>query len=48
MKWQPSADRKELQALIAKATGGRIDSASREGASRELFRSIRSLFETAA
>jgi ribosome-associated protein len=48
LKWRPSADRKALQALIAKATGGRVDSASREGASRELFRSIRSLFETAS
>jgi ribosome-associated protein len=44
MKWQPSADRKSLQALITKATSERIDSGSREGASRQLFRAIRDLF----
>jgi ribosome-associated protein len=35
-----------LQALIAKATGTRVDSGSREAASRELFRSLRGLFDT--
>jgi ribosome-associated protein len=45
MKWTPDADRKALQALIAKATGARVDSGSREAASRELFRTLRSLFE---
>ena len=44
LKWCPSADRKSLQALIAKATGARIDSGSRENASRELFRALRGLF----
>ena len=46
LKWRPDADRKSLQMLIAKATGQRIDSGSREGASRELFRALRTLFET--
>lgn len=45
MKWTPDADRKALQALISKATSERVDSGSREGASRELFRSLRTLFE---
>jgi len=45
LKWRPAADRKALQALITKATSARIDSGSKEGASRELFRSIRSLFD---
>jgi ribosome-associated protein len=45
LKWSPDADRKALQALIDKATGARIDSGSREAASRELFRSLRTLFE---
>jgi ribosomal 50S subunit-associated protein YjgA (DUF615 family) len=45
LKLRAGADRKVLQALIIKATNGRIDPGSREGASRELFRSIRSLFE---
>jgi ribosome-associated protein len=45
MKWTPAADRKALQALIAKATGARVDSGSREAASRELFRTLRALFE---
>jgi ribosome-associated protein len=45
MKWTPDADRKALQALIAKATGARVDSGSREAASRELFRTLRGLFE---
>lgn len=46
VKWRPEADRKALQALITKATSERIDSGSRDGASRELFRSIRSLFDS--
>lgn len=45
MKWAPGADRKSLQVLIAKATGARVDSGSREAASRELFRALRGLFE---
>jgi ribosome-associated protein len=45
LEWRPDGDRKSLQALIDKATGARVDPASREGASRELFRSLRSLFE---
>jgi ribosome-associated protein len=46
LKWRPGADRKALQALITKATSERVDSGSREGASRELFRSIRTLFDS--
>jgi ribosome-associated protein len=46
LAWRPGADRKALQALIAKATSTRVDSGSREGASRELFRTIRSLFDS--
>ena len=46
MKWRPGADRKALQVLITKATSERVDSGSREGASRELFRSIRALFDS--
>jgi ribosome-associated protein len=42
----PAADRKALQALISKATGQRVDSGSREAASRELFRSLRGLFDS--
>jgi ribosome-associated protein len=45
MKWSPGADRKALKALIDKATSPRVDSGSRDGAARELFRSLRSLFE---
>jgi ribosome-associated protein len=45
LEWCPDADRKALQALVDKATGTRIDSGSREAASRELFRSLRTLFE---
>ena len=45
LKWCPGADRKALQTLIDKATGARVDSGSREAASRELFRSLRTLFE---
>jgi len=46
LQWRPGADRKELQALITKATSDRVDPGSREGASRELFRSIRALFDS--
>jgi ribosome-associated protein len=46
MKWRPTADRKSLQALITKATSERVDSGSREGASRQLFRSLRELFDS--
>jgi ribosome-associated protein len=46
MKWCPAADRKSLQALITKATSERVDSGSREAASRELFRTIRGLFDS--
>jgi ribosome-associated protein len=46
LEWRPQADRKALQTLITKATSDRIDSGSRDGASRELFRSIRSLFDS--
>jgi ribosome-associated protein len=46
VKWRPDANRKALQVLIAKATNDRVDPGSRDGASRELFRSIRSLFDS--
>ena len=46
LKWCPAADRKSLQTLIAKATTNRVDSASRDGASRELFRTLRGLFDS--
>ena len=46
LKLRPGADRKALQLLITKATSERVDSGSREGASRELFRSIRALFDS--
>lgn len=45
-KWCPDADRKALQALITKATSERVDSGSREAASRELFRTLRGLFDS--
>ncbi len=45
LKWRPDADRKMLQALISKATGARVDSGSKDAASRELFRALRDLFE---
>lgn len=45
LKWAPGADRKALKTLIDKATSERVDSGSREAASRELFRSLRTLFE---
>jgi ribosome-associated protein len=48
LKWIPGADRKALQTLITKATNARVDSGSREGASRELFRTVRSLFEASS
>src|SRR4051812_27936512 len=41
MKWNPHADRKALKVLIDKATGARVDSGSKDAASRELFRSLR-------
>ena len=46
MKWCPQADRKSLQALINKATGAKVDSGSRDTASRELFRTLRGLFDS--
>src|SRR6187399_2093566 len=46
MKWRPDADRKSLQSLIQKATSARVDSGSREAASRELFRTLRTLFDS--
>ena len=46
MKWCPSADRNSLQALISKATSARVDPGSREAGSRELFRTIRGLFDS--
>jgi ribosome-associated protein len=46
LKWCPEADRKSLQALITKATGSRVDPGSREAASRELFRTLRGLFDS--
>jgi len=48
MKWRPAADRKALQLLITKATGERVDSGSKTAASRELFRTLRDLFDAAA
>ena len=46
MKWCPAADRKSLQALITRTTSERVDPGSREAASRELFRTIRALFDS--
>ena len=46
LKERPSADRKALQLLIHKATTQRVDSGTRDGASRELFRTLRSLFDS--
>jgi ribosome-associated protein len=46
LEWRPAADRKILQTLITKATNGRVDPASRETASRELFRTVRGLFDS--
>ena len=45
LRWCPGADRKSLQALMNKATSERVDPRSREAASRELFRTVRGLFE---
>jgi ribosome-associated protein len=45
LQWRPGADRKALQVLITKSTNERVDPGSRDGASRELFRSIRILFD---
>lgn len=45
-RWCPAADRKALQALVTKATGARVDPGSREAASRELFRTLRGLFDS--
>jgi ribosome-associated protein len=45
-KWCPTADRKSLQALIDKASAARVDQGSREAASRELFRTLRGLFDS--
>jgi ribosome-associated protein len=47
VKWAPHADRKALQLLIAKATNAKVDSGSRDGAARELFRTLRTLFDDA-
>ena len=46
LEWCPAADRKSLQLLIHKATSQRVDSGSRDGASRELFRTLRGLFDS--
>lgn len=45
MRWCPGADRQSLQKLINKSNNTRVDPGSRESASRELFRTVRSLFE---
>jgi ribosome-associated protein len=45
---RPGTDRKAMLALINKATGERVDSGSKAAASRELFRTIRGLFEAAS
>jgi len=45
VKWCPQADRKSVQALVTKANSTRVDPGSREAASRELFRTLRSLFD---
>src|SRR5262245_36725965 len=46
LRLRPEADRKSLQLLITKATSERVDSGSREAASRELFRTLRTLFDS--
>jgi ribosome-associated protein len=46
LKLRAGGDRKALQVLITKATNERVDPGSRDGASRELFRSIRALFDS--
>jgi ribosome-associated protein len=48
MRWRPAADRKSLQALISKANSERVDPGSRDTAARELFRTVRSLFEASS
>jgi ribosome-associated protein len=48
IEWRPDADRKALRALITKASGERVDAGTKAAASRELFRTIRELFETAS
>jgi len=46
LQLRPEADRKSLQLLISKATSERVDSGSREAATRELFRTLRTLFDS--
>jgi len=46
LQLRPDADRKSLLSLINKANGARVDSGSREAASRELFRTLRTLFDS--
>ncbi len=46
LQLRPDADRKSLQLLITKATSARVDPGSREAASRELFRTLRTLFDS--
>jgi len=46
LQLRPEADRKSLQLLISKAGSARVDSGSREAASRELFRTLRTLFDS--
>jgi ribosome-associated protein len=48
VRLRPHADRKSLQALMQKATSTRVDPGSRENASRELFRAVRSLFDASS
>jgi len=48
IKVRPDADRKALQVLIDKAASERVDPRSREAAGRELFRSLRTLFEASS
>jgi ribosome-associated protein len=48
LEWRPEADRKAIQTLINKATGERVDSGSKTTASRELFRTVRDLFDAAS
>jgi ribosome-associated protein len=48
LRLRPIADRKSLQALVQKATSTRVDPGSRESASRELFRALRSLFDASS
>jgi len=48
VRLRPEAERKSLQSLMQKATSTRVDPGSRETASRELFRALRSLFEASS